>query len=327
MPVRRIARLFARLLAVGVAGAAATVSGLVLYTWRTKRRVEREVPPDGRFLDLDGARIHYVDAGSGPPIVLIHGLGGQLLNFPPDSLVALRRDYRVLALDRPGNGYSTLSAGAVPTLAAHAAAVAGFIEALGLRRPVLVGHSFGGAVALRLALDRPDLVGGLALVSPLTHPYDAMPPMFQPLVIRSALLRWLVSWTLVTPAAVRHRDEVLSHLFAPDPAPPGFDIDGGGSLNLRPSGFYATSSELVALDISTLAGMAARYGELAMPVGVLFGTGDAILDHRLNGVALQGVIPGLDLELIEAGHMIPVAAPERSVAFIRRVAERVAARP
>ncbi len=306
------------------AGAGAVVAGLVGYTWWIKRRAERTVPPAGRFLELDGGRIHYVDEGSGPAIVLIHGLGAQLLNFLPDSLRPLRRDYRVIALDRPGSGYSIRAPGRPATLAAQAGTVAAFITALGLRRPLLVGHSFGGAVAMRVALDHPGLVGGLALLAPLTHPYEAMPGMFERMVIPSPLVRFLVSWILVTPMAMRHRDHVMRAMFAPDPPAPDYAVAGGGALNLRPSSFYATSSDLSAMDVADLAAMAARYGGLDMPVGILFGTGDPILDHTLNGVALQGKVPGLELELFEGGHMIPVAAPERSVAFIRRMAGRVA---
>ncbi len=321
--MRVVTRLMGVLLGLCLAGAGGVASGLVLYTWRIKRRAERTVPPAGRFLEIDGTRIHYVDAGAGPPIVLIHGLGGQLLNFLPDSLRVLRRDHRVIALDRPGNGYSGRGIGTAPTLAAQAEMVAGFIRALGLHRPLLVGHSFGGAVAMRVALDHPELAGGLALLSPLTHPYDAMPPMFERLAIRSPVMRFLLSWTLVTPGAMRHSDEVMRRVFAPDPVSPAYAVAGGGMLGLRPSSFYATSSDLVALDPADLARAAERYGTLRIPVGVLFGTGDPILDHRLNGVAIEGRIPGLVLELIPGGHMLPVAAPDRSVAFIGRVAARM----
>ncbi len=321
--VRLVLQLAGVLLAAGGAGVGAVVAGLVGYTWWIKRQAERTVPPAGRFLELDGGRIHYVDEGSGPAIVLIHGLGAQLLNFLPESLGPLRRDYRVIALDRPGSGYSTRASGRPATLAAQAETVAAFITALGLRRPLLAGHSFGGAVAIRVALDHPGLVGGLALLAPLTHPYEAMPKMFERVVIRSPLARFLVSWTLVTPTAMRHRDHVAAAMFAPDAPSPAYAVEGGGVLNLRPSSFYATSSDLAALEVGDMAGMAARYGELDVPVGILFGTGDPILDHRLNGVAMQGRVPELELELFDGGHMIPVAAPERSVAFIRRMAGRV----
>ena len=318
-----MARLIGALLAVCVAGIGGVASGLALYTWRIKRRAERTVPPAGRFLELDGTGIHYTDAGAGPPIVLIHGLGGQLLNFLPDSLQALRRDHRVIALDRPGNGYSTRLAMTAPTLAAQAETVAAFITALGLHRPLLVGHSFGGAVAMRVALNHPELAGGLALLSPLTHPYDAMPPMFRRLAIRSPMWRFLMSWTLVTPSAMRHRDEVMRRVFAPDPVSPAYAVAGGGMLGLRPSAFYATSSDLVALEPADLARTSGRYGTLRIPVGILFGTDDPILDPQLNGVAMQERIPDLLLELIPGGHMLPVTKPERSVTFIRQVAARM----
>ena len=174
-----------------------------------------------------------------------------------------------------------------------------------------------------MALDHPELAGGLALLSPLTHPYDAIPPMFERLAIRSPVWRFLMSWTLVTPGTMRHRDEVMRRVFAPDPVSPAYAVAGGGMLGLRPSAFYATSSDLVALDPADLARAAERYGTLRVPVGILFGTGDPILDHRLNGVAMESRVPDLLLELIPGGHMLPVTAPERSVALIRRVAARM----
>ena len=146
--------------------------GLSLYSGRIAREAERLVPPDGRHLQVDGARLHYVERGSGPAIVMIHGLGGQLRNFGYAMLEPLARDHRVILVDRPGSGYSTADDDSEPGIAAQAAIVARFIEALGIDRPLLVGHSLGGAVALSLALERPDLIRGLALIAPLTQPQD-----------------------------------------------------------------------------------------------------------------------------------------------------------
>lgn len=300
-------------------------TGLALFTWRTARRVEAALPARGRFVDVAGARLHYVDEGTGPAIVLIHGLGGQWMNFPEDSLAALRRDYRVIALDRPGSGYSTRPAGASAALGVQAATVADFIRALDLRRPLVVGHSLGGAVALALALNHPDRVGGLALVSPLTHPMDTVPALFRGLVIRSPLLRRLVAWTIATPASIRNREAVAHALFGPDAVPTDFPMRAGGLLGLRPSSFYAASTDLMAVN-EHLPGLATRYPSITLPVGILYGTGDRVLDVATQGIAMRDAIPGLDLELVEAGgHMTPVTAPERTAAFIRRMAERVTA--
>src|SRR5579863_7408748 len=85
----------------------AVIAGLVLYSAWTARRVEKALPPLGRFIDVEGGRIHYLDQGSGPTLLLIHGLGGQMRNFTHSLLERLKNDYRVIIIDRPGSGYST----------------------------------------------------------------------------------------------------------------------------------------------------------------------------------------------------------------------------
>ena len=298
--------------------------GLVAFTWRTARKVEAALPPKGRFLDVAGTRLHYVEAGEGPPILLIHGLGGQLLNFAGEGLAPLARDHRVIALDRPGSGYSRRPFTASAALGAQAETVAGFIRALGLQRPLVVGHSLGGALALTLALNHPDSVGGLALLAPLTSVQDHVPAPFRRLVLRSRLVRLLVAWTIATPMAIRNRDEVLDTVFGPDPVPRDFPLVNGGMLSLRPAAFFSASTDLTAIN-HDLPGLVARFGSIKVPVGILFGAADRVLDPTANGRAMQDVLPDLDLELVEgAGHMIPVTAPDRTLAFIRRMADRVA---
>lgn len=142
-----------------VGGAALTVAGglgLSFYSDRLARDAERQVPPDGRYIRVDGARLHYVDKGTGPAIVMVHGLAGQLRNFGYGMLDILAKDHRVILVDRPGSGYSTADEDREPNIVEQAAIVARFIEALGIDRPLLVGHSLGGAIALALALDHPD---------------------------------------------------------------------------------------------------------------------------------------------------------------------------
>ncbi len=310
--------------AVGLTGA-----GLALFTGSVARRVERALPPLGRFIEIDGASVHYIDEGpetdedeAAPAIVLIHGLGAQMRNFTFGVVAPLARRHRVLVLDRPGSGYSVRAPGASATLSAQAAIVAGFVRALGLRRPVLVGHSLGGAIALSVALDHPDQVGGLALISPVSHPQETPPASLKGLAIRSRVRRWLTAWTLAIPSSLVNRRRVLAALFGPDPVPNDFAIRGGGLLGLRPSSFYAASTDLVEAG-RDLPGMAARYASLRVPVGVLYGTGDRILDPVAHGHILARKIPGLELELVEnAGHMLPLTAPERTVRFIEGVAAR-----
>lgn len=298
------------------------VAGLIWFTANTARRVEALLPPRGQFMDIDGQRIHYVDSGGAKPaIVMIHGLGGNLLNFGYAMADKLSTDYRVILIDRPGAGYSTRPDDTPATLTAQANTIAALIRRLGLKKPLVVGHSLGGALSLAIALDHPDCAGGLALLAPLTHAVKSSPDVFKGLEIPSPLMRKAIAWTVATPLGIRRGPKLLAEVFAPEPAPADFPMRAGGLLGLRPSAFYATSSDMVAVS-DVLPGYMARYKSLEIPMAMLFGRGDRLLDYRAQGEAMKIVRPALDLELVEGGHMLPMTQPDRCVALVRRVAER-----
>lgn len=88
------------------------LGALALFSHRTTRRIEAFLPPSGRFVDVDGQRLHVRDQGSGPPLLLIHGLGGNLAHFNFGACAELSQHFRVVAVDRPGSGYSPRAADA-----------------------------------------------------------------------------------------------------------------------------------------------------------------------------------------------------------------------
>jgi pimeloyl-ACP methyl ester carboxylesterase len=313
----------ASIVGIGVALFIVLVVGLVVFSAWTARQVEKRLPPRGRFIDVDGARIHYLDEGSGPALLLVHGLAGQMHNFTHSLFDRLKREHRVVVLDRPGSGYSVRPADASAAIGAQAHTIARFCQTLGLERPLVVGHSLGGAIALALALNHPEQVGGLALIAPVSHPVEQVPPPFDGIEIASPLVRRLIAWTLATPLSIANRALALATLFGPQAVATDFATEGGGLLNLRPCSFIGASCDLAAAD---LADMPARYKSLTLPVGILYGTDDRILDPAAHGTALAEKLPGADLELIEGGgHMILIASADRSAAFIERMAQRVAA--
>src|ERR1700678_4099724 len=152
--------------------------GLALFTFLTSRRVEAALPPAGGFIDVAGARLHVVERGEGPSILMLHGLAGQLGDFTYALVELLAAQYRVVAVDRPGSGYSVRIPGASAALGAQADVLAALIDTLQLGRPLVVGHSLGGAVALALAQRHPEQVAGLALLAPLTHLVQEPPAAF-----------------------------------------------------------------------------------------------------------------------------------------------------
>src|SRR5690349_479385 len=301
---------------------AIVIAGLVWFTANTAKRVEALLPPRGRFMDIDGQRIHYVDTGgSKPPIVMIHGLGGNLLHFGYAMADKLSNDFRVILVDRPGAGYSTRPDDAPVTLTAQAKAIATLIRRLDLKQPLVVGHSLGGALSLAIALDDPDCAGALALLAPLTHSVESAPDVFKGIEIPSPLMRKAIAWTVATPLGIRRGPKLVAEVFAPEAAPADFPMRGGGLLGLRPNAFYATSSDMMAV-ADVLPSYMARYKSLSLPMAMLYGKGDRLLDYRAQGEAMKIVCPALDLDLMEGGHMLPITQPDRCAALVRRVAER-----
>ena len=295
------------------------VGGLIGFSVAAARRIEEIVPPQGGFLDIDGERLHVLDKGAGPPMVMIHGLGGQLGNFTHSLVDRLCKDFRIVAVDRPGSGYSTRSAKSSAGVRAQAERLAKAIRVLKLERPLIVGHSLGGAVALAIALDHPDCASALALIAPWTHPVASPPMVFRALAIRSPLLRRVVAWTLATPASLLARNLAINEVFAPEAPPPDFAVAAGGLLALRPSNIFAASSDMVAAN-DDLEEMTTRYASIRIPIGILCGRDDRILDWRAQGEAMKQKVPSVDLEIVDGGHMLPVTQPDIVASFIRRMA-------
>ena len=317
-----MAAIVSSVLAVLVIGTALVAGYFVFATRKIAARAEKMVPPSGKFIDIDGNRIHYAEAGKGRAIVFIHGLGAQFHQFRHPLFDKLSGDYRLVALDRPGSGYSVRAPGASAGLGEQARIVVRLIERLGLERPLLVGHSLGGTVALAVAIEHPQAICGLALLAPYTHYSGEVAPAFAPLHIAQPWKRWLISQTTAIPGALKTAPQVLDFIFGPQPVPADYATAGGGFSGLRPSHFYATSSDLVAVD-SDMPRFIERYGEVDMPVGILFGTADRVLSYELHGLAMQGKIARLELELLNGvGHMPQFVAADRVVAFIRRMAGR-----
>jgi pimeloyl-ACP methyl ester carboxylesterase len=293
----------------------------VLATRRIAARAERLVPASGRFIEIAGNRIHFVEAGEGRPIVFIHGLGGQLHHFRY-PIFPLLPGYRLIALDRPGSGYSVRAPGATGRLPEQAEVVAKFISALKLEKPLLVGHSLGGAVALTVALNHPDAISGVVTLAPLTHMEDEIRAEFRSLYITSKLKRWVIAQTTAVPTSLKFAPQTLDFVFGPQKWPEDYIIAGGGMLGLRPSHFYATASDIVAIE-KDLGEIEARYGEIAMPAAIMFGTADRVLDHKRHGLPMRDKIAGLDFDLVEGqGHMLQFASDERVATLIKRVAAK-----
>jgi len=299
------------------------VAGIVLALFSTlvAYAVERYFVPRGDWVEVDGERIHYRSLGQGPAIVLVHGLAGQMMNFDYLPLQQLARRWRVILLDRPGSGRSPRHDAGKAGIAAQAHLVAGFIRALALPQPpLLVGHSLGGAIALGVALRDPGCIAGLGLIAPLTHFTPHVPAPFRAMAIRTPWLRRLFGRVLAVPLAIVTSYPMLAAVFGPEAAPTDFSLRGGGLLTLRPAAFVGASTDLNALE-ADLPAQQARYGELRLPVRILYGDRDQVLDWHAQGEALRAQVPQAQLQLIPgAGHMLPVTQVAATTAWLEETA-------
>lgn len=300
---------------------ALAVLAVAWSAWRTirlARTARAQVPRAGALTPVPGGAIHHVEIGNrdGPAVVFIPGLGAHLQQFTYAMTDLLKADFRLIVLDRPGVGYSRRDSDRLAGIEAQAGMIGDFLDRLGVVRPVVVGHSLGGAVALALALNRPGDVAALALINPLVRGDDGAPPrVLRPLLIRSGLLRRLLAWTIAIPAAARVAEPTLDAIFAPEAWPRDFMTRAGGALGLRPGAFIAAAGDAVAA-ADGIAALAERYRDLSVHGAVLCGAADPILPPHEQGLAMRHF--GLDCRTLpDAGHMIPITAPAVCADFVR----------
>jgi len=155
-------------IAAGVVTAA--LAAALLNRWLAKK-AERRNPPIGRFITVDGVRLHYVDRGTGTPLVLLHGNGSMIEDFQSSGLIDLAaKKYRVIAFDRPGFGHSHRPRSTIWTPEAQADLIAAALKEIGVPRAIILGHSWGTLVALALAVKYPQEVEALVLASGYYYP-------------------------------------------------------------------------------------------------------------------------------------------------------------
>jgi pimeloyl-ACP methyl ester carboxylesterase len=295
---------------------------LVAFNLLLTRLIENLVPPIGRFIEVDGLRLHYVDSGEkpgqkSPPLLFVHGWLGQL-NHYSYALAALFPERRVVMIDRPGCGYS--QAAVAPTIAGNAAVLAAFIDKIGLRRPLVIGHSLGGAIALALALDHGAKIAGLALIAPFTQFLAS--PFYAIIARQGRLARWFSAWLLGPLLSVVRAASPSHPAFAPDSVPRNFWKGAGGLLALRADTLLAGAREVPAQQ-RELGAMQARYATISSPVSILFGAGDRLLDPKAQGEAFCAVAPHTKLTVISGGHGLPMTHPKQCEDFIRAALARL----
>src|SRR5690349_14289811 len=303
-----------------VVGTAAALGAAALYTAKMTRDAERKHPPIGRFLDVDGVRLHYIEQGTGEPLALIHGNGTLIQDFTVNGLVdRLSERYRVIVIERPGYGYSERPRW-LWTPRAHATLYEHALHQLGVEQAIVLGHSWGTMVAVSLALQAPTLVRSLVLLSGYYFPTARMDVVLSsPNAIPGIgdALRHTISpplSRLMLPGGIRA-------MFAPAPVPEHFDRLFPKDLMVRPLQLRA-SAEDAALMTPSVIELEQHYRELTLPVVILTGGDDQIADVDRQSRRLHQEIPQSELIVLPGlGHMVHHLAPDQVIKAIDRAAK------
>lgn len=275
---------------------------LMLLAARNEARTAKRWPQGGQFVDVNGTRLHLKISGQGPPIVLIHGASGNLNDLTFALAPALEDRFTVIAVDRPGLGYSPAFNPKGETLAEQADVIAAAIRKLGYGKVYLLGQSYGGSVSLRLTLDQPDLVAGLVLVAAPSNIWKkGLGPLYfltsNP--VTGPFMRLLIA--AVTPASAVQSS--LEGIFAPQTVPEGFGEFVGTGLTLRRSQQRANALQVAALK-AEMRLMVPRYGEISVPVEAIHGTADTIVPYKIHTKILANQIKDINVTVLEGvGHM------------------------
>jgi len=284
-----------------VAMAALAAGAPALSLWFIGHSATAAIPPPGVMVEAGGLRLHAVCAGAGEGILLIHGNPGSYLSWTDTVMPALAGRHRVCAVDRPGHGFSERGGALADSVEGQSRLLRAAAQGLGLGRPVLVGHSWGGAAALAYALHFPDEVAGLALLGTVAYPDDtgfgegaeriALHPVIGPVAVHT------VGPFLARPLL----DRSLALSFAPAPVPAAYR-DRVVPAWARPDVLRAISADNAALTPG-LNAMVPRYAEIRAPAELLAGDADRLVSPRRHSFRLQRALPRAALtRLAGAGH-------------------------
>jgi pimeloyl-ACP methyl ester carboxylesterase len=284
-------------------GAAVTllaVSGIVNYF--IAKKAERDNPPTGKFIEINGVWLHYVEEGEGEPLVLLHGNGSMIQDFGSSGLINMAaKRFRVIAFDRPGYGYSDRPRGSIWTPEAQADLLYRALKRLGVADAVILGHSWGASVAVALALKHPDTARSLVLASGYYFP-----TVRSDVVVMSGPALPFVGaiWSYtIAPLISRVMWPLASRkLFSPNPVPVKFKAFPK-EMAFRPSQIRASAAE-AALIIPDAFAYRKEYRKLKMSVVIIAGEEDQLVEIN-QSAQLHREIPQSTLHRVPGvGHMV-----------------------
>ena len=308
------------------------IGAVQYFAGQRERAAADAYPPTGQLIEVDGVTVHAEQVGDGPDVVLLHGASGNTRDWTFAFADMLKDRYRVTMLDRPGLGWTEhvdpahrrawSRAHADPTSQARLLKAAS--DALGVERPIVVGHSFGGIVALAWALEHED-IAGLVSVAGVANPWPG--ELGWTYKVNGSAVGGALAVPLFSAFVPQsYVDGVVASIFAPQRAPEGYLDHVGPALTLRRASMRANARQVNWLRPHVVE-MSARYGEIDVPVEIVHGDADTIVPLHVHSAKLPDQIDGARLTVLEGvGHMPQHSHPDAVIAAIDRAAARAGLR-
>ncbi len=307
----------------------AVFGGLAVYTVWYTGYLEGKYPPEGTYVNARGADLHYVERfpdpnnakPGAPAIVLIHGASANL----NDQLAAIAnplaiRGHRVILFDRPGHGFSGRGPEDADKPAVQAAMIREALDELGIEKPVILGHSWGGAVAAAFAADHGDAASAVVVLSGATHPWGGTTTWYNTLAA-APVIGPLVRYTAISVVGPMLLPDAVKSNFAPNEPVADYVERAAIPLLFRPDTFLANALDSIGLS-DDLARQAERYPSITVPLLIITGDADRTVSKRIHSDALHRDVPSSELLVLEGvGHMPHHVEPGRVVDAIIRLAD------
>jgi len=310
----RVVTLFEIVAAIAVALAVAAIVNIYLA-----KKAERDNPPQGRLIDIDGVNLHYLDYGSGGPVVLFHGNGSMIQDFQSSGLVKLlAQKHRVIVFDRPGFGHSARPRGTIWTPEAQADLIHRALQQIGIHSAIVFGHSWGASVALAFALKHSDSVTGLVLASGYYYPTPRL-DVFLLSGPAVPIIGDVISYTVAPIASRLLWPFLLRKIFHPAQVPDKFR-GFPKQMAFRPSQLQASAEE-TALLIPSAFSLSPEYSKLKTPTIILAGEQDRLIDIDQQSARLHEDVKQSEfIRVSNTGHMVHQTATPKVVAAIEESA-------
>ena len=261
------------------------------------------------FISVNGVRVHYVEAGAGPTVVLIHGNAGSLNDYLYRAIGVLCGEYKLIAVDRPGHGKSDRLTKESARLDTQAKLLHATLSALGIRRPVLVGHSWGASLALAYAVHYQDDTSSIILLAPAAYADKEQGRWWMTAFIKPPIIGD-VSLAVGKLLFGKHTlKKELEHAFYPQPVPDDYLKSANASwLGQKQLRSYLEDEWKLN---ESLKRISKRYPEIHVPMIIVTGDTDRVVAPQENAYRLKAAISQSQLiELKDMGHEIPQTDPQ-----------------